>query len=175
MQGLLEEYKDELANYRARFPITPQRKESLRSTLNEHMDPSDYLHLEGALIYLTKSRPDIETTVSFGATHSVNPTRGSFEELIHCLKYLESTKDIGLILKAGEPNRDLILKCYVDASYHTHPDSKSHRGYCLSLSSNESLQALLKVKFVLCKLMLLKSSLLSFLMITVLSLHFQER
>ena len=96
------------------------------------MNPSDYLHLEGALIYLTKSRPDIQTAVSFGATHSVNPTWGDFEELIHCLKYLESTQDIGLILKAGEPNRDLILKCYVDASYLTHPDSKSHQGYCLS-------------------------------------------
>ena len=36
------------------------------------------------------------------------------------------------ILKAGEPGRDLILKCYVDASYLTHPDSKSHQGYCLS-------------------------------------------
>ena len=73
------------------------------------MDPSDYLHLKGALIYLTKSQPEIQTAVSFGATHSVNPTRGDFEELIHCLKYLESTKNIGLILKAGEPKRDLIL------------------------------------------------------------------
>ena len=96
------------------------------------MDPSDYLHFEGALIYLTKSRTDIQTAVSFGATHSINPTRGDFEELIQCLKYLESTKDIGLILKAVEPNRNLILKCYVDASYLTHPDSKSHQGYCLS-------------------------------------------
>ena len=40
-------------------------------------------------------------------------------------------QDIGLILKAGEPNRDLILKCYVDASYLTHPDSESHHGYCI--------------------------------------------
>ena len=28
--------------------------------------------------------------------------------------------------------RELILKCYVDKSYLTHPDSKSHQGYCLS-------------------------------------------
>ena len=132
LQGLLEEYKDELAMHRARVPITPQRKESSKSITDEPIDPSEYLHLEGALIYLTKSRPDIQTTVSFGATHSVNPTRGDFEELIHCLKYLESTQNTGLILKAGEPFRELILKCYVDASYLTHPDSKSHQGYCLS-------------------------------------------
>ena len=74
------------------------------------------------MIYPNKSRPDIQTAISFGTTHSVNPTRGDFEELIHSLKYLKSTKVIVLILKAGEPNRDLILKCYFDASYLMHPD-----------------------------------------------------
>ena len=37
-----------------------------------------------------------------------------------------------LILKAKEPFRDLILKCYVDASHLTHPDSKYRQGYCQS-------------------------------------------
>ena len=95
--------------HRARIPITPQRKESSRSATDEPIDPSEYLHLEGALIYLTKSRPDIQTAVSFGATHSVNPTRNDFGELIHCLKYLESTQNTGLILKAGEPSENYFL------------------------------------------------------------------
>ena len=47
-----------------------------RSTLDEPMDPSNYLHLKGVLIYLTKARPDIQTAVSFGAMHLVNLTRG---------------------------------------------------------------------------------------------------
>ena len=111
LKSLFKEYEEELRNHRVREPITPQR-----SINEEPMDPAAYLHLEGALIYLTKSRPDIHTAVSFGATHSVKPTRGDFEELIHCLKYLEATQEEGLILKAGESNRDLILKCYVDAS-----------------------------------------------------------
>jgi hypothetical protein len=132
LQGLFDEFKDELKSHRAREPLAPQRLEGSKSADSTPMDVSEYLHLEGALIYLTKSRPDIQTAVSFGATHSVNPTRGDFEELIHCLKYLESTREAGLVLKAGEPNRDLILKCHVDASYLTHPDSKSHQGYCLS-------------------------------------------
>ena len=32
----------------------------------------------------------------------------------------------------SEPGRELVLKCYVDASYLNHPDSKSHQGYCMS-------------------------------------------
>ena len=132
LKSLFEEYREELRNHRARDPITPQRMPASRSVNEEPMDPSAYLHLEGALIYLTKSRPDIHTAVSFGATHSVTPTRGDFEELIHCLKYLEATREGGLVLKAGEPGRELVLKCYVDASYLTHPDSKNHQGYCLS-------------------------------------------
>ena len=132
LNSLLEEFSEELRAHRSREPLSAQRADSSRSNDVTPMEVNEYLHLEGALIYLTKSRPDIQTAVSFGATHSVNPTRGDFDELIHCLKYLQSTADIGLILKAGVPNRQLILKCYVDASYLTHPDSKSHQGYCLS-------------------------------------------
>ena len=86
--GFLKEYKDMLIDHRVRNPITPPRKESSKSTDDDHMDPSNHLHLEGALLYFTKSRPTIQTAVSFGAMHSVNPTRGYFEDLIHCLKYL---------------------------------------------------------------------------------------
>ena len=129
---MFEEYKEELKNHRAREPLSPRRLPASHSTNAEPMEPSAYLHLEGALIYLTKSRPDIHAAVSFGASHSVTPTRGDFKELIHCLKYLEATQEEGLVLKAGEPNRELILRCFVDASYLTHSDSKSHQDYCLS-------------------------------------------
>ena len=96
------------------------------------MDRSEYLHLVGALLYLTKSRPDIQTAVSFGATHSSSPTRGHFNELLRCLAYLVQTRDKGLLLKAGVRGQALKLTCYTDASYLTHADSKSHSGYCMS-------------------------------------------
>ena len=114
LKSLFKEYKEELKNQRAREPLSPQRLPASHSA--EPIEPSAYPHLEEALIYLTKSRPDIHTAVSFGATHSVTPTRGDFEELIHCLKYLEATQEEGLVLKAGEPNRELVLRCYVNAS-----------------------------------------------------------
>ena len=90
------------------------------------MKVTNYLHLLGALIYLCKSRPDISTAVSFAATFAAKPTELAFQELLLVLKYLERTRDKGLILKTGDPSRDLRLTCYVDASYLTHRDSKSH-------------------------------------------------
>ena len=112
------------------------------------MEPSAYLHLEGALIYLTKSRPDIHTAVSFGATQSV-----TLEELMPSLKYLEATREEGSVLKAGEPHGELVFRCYVDASYLTHSDSKSHQGYCMSFGEigtfyNKSSKQLARVAYV---------------------------
>jgi hypothetical protein len=92
-----------------------------------------YLHLLGALLYVTKSRPDIATAVSFAATYAISPTKGAYDELLQCVQYLYRTQEVGLILRTGIANAELKLKCYVDASYLTHNDSKSHTGYCLSL------------------------------------------
>jgi hypothetical protein len=60
---------------------------------------------------------------------------GHYMELIRCLAYLRATRYHGLTLKHGDPTAPLTLKCYVDASYLTHEDSKSHTGYCLSFGN----------------------------------------
>lgn len=99
------------------------------------MERTPYLHLLGALIYVTRSRPDIATAVSFGSTHAVRPTVGAYKELIRCVQYLWQTQEAGLVLLAGVPGAELKLRCYVDASYLTHADSKSHTGYCLSFGT----------------------------------------
>jgi hypothetical protein len=129
--GSLEsEFKEQLAHHRR--TNAPQRAAIDQSQDETPIAQHAYLHLLGALIYIVKSRPDIATAVSFGATHAACPTQGHFDELLHCLAYLLSTRDKGLRLRAGEPHRSLKLLCYVDASYLTHADSKSHTGYCLS-------------------------------------------
>lgn len=112
-----------------------------QSTISEDIwdvtpiDRKVYLSLLGALIYLTKSRPDIATAISFAATHSVNPTAGAYKELLRCVQYLWNTQEAGLVLHPGKAGDPLTLRCYVDASYLTHSDSKSHTGYCLSFGS----------------------------------------
>jgi hypothetical protein len=133
LNSLLAEYKNELQAMKVRgVPVPLREYDSTLVVASPEMTVKSYLHLLGALIYLCKSRPDISTAVSFAATFAAKPTVLAFKELLLILKYLELTKDKGLVLKAGDSNAELKLTCYVDASYLTHRDSKSHTGYTLS-------------------------------------------
>ena len=129
---IFEEFKPEEMRGTSRVLSPQTNQEDSDNWDDTPIEKVTYLHLLGALIYVTKSRPDIATAVSFAATHAVNPTRGAYKELLRCVQYLWNTKEAGLVLRAGVPNAELKLKCYVDASYLTHTDSKSHSGYCLS-------------------------------------------
>jgi KUP system potassium uptake protein len=130
LNNLFQEYAHDLESMR--HVSAPQRLIHMQTDDTTPMEQTKYLHLLGALIYITKSRPDIATAISFAAVFAAKPTLGAYRELIHCLKYLEDTKHLGLILRAGTADRELKLKCYVDASYLTHSDSKSHTGFCMS-------------------------------------------
>jgi KUP system potassium uptake protein len=133
---LFQEFAEQLAAFKRR-PTAPQRRPEHQSCDDTPMDTRIYLHLLGALLYVVKSRPDIATAVSFGSTHAAHPTLGAYDELLHCLAYLQATQELGLILKTGDSGGPLKLRCYADASYLTHPDSKSQTGYCMSFGSVE--------------------------------------
>jgi hypothetical protein len=94
----------------------------------------EYQQLLGSLMYLTKSRPDIQTAISFAATHSKNPSIEHYLQLLQVVAYIDKTRDHGLIIRKYDYDTDdaLQLYCHVDASYLTHEDSKSHTGYTLS-------------------------------------------
>jgi hypothetical protein len=134
LHQLFDEFSSELSDFN-RLPTSAQRRVENQSTDETPMEQKIYLHLLGALLYVVKSRPDIATAVSFGSTHAAHPTVGAYSELIYCLAYLQATQDLGLILQVGEPDGPLKLLCYADASYLTHPDSKSQTGYCMSFGS----------------------------------------
>jgi hypothetical protein len=46
-------------------------------------------------MYLTKSRPDIMTAVSFGATKSTSPTQADYDQLYYIVEYIRVTADKG--------------------------------------------------------------------------------
>jgi len=100
---------------------------------NQPCDQREYLHLLGMLNYISHTRPDISTALSYAATKNTNPTTANFDELLLVVGYLWQTKEKGLILHpAPYQNAPLTLICHVDASYLAHEDAKSHTGYCLS-------------------------------------------
>jgi hypothetical protein len=98
------------------------------------VSPTMYLGLLGSFIYVLKSRPDIGFVVSYGATKANTPTQSDWLDLMRILQYLYQTKEKGLIINRQVPYCDLVLMCYVDASYLLYEDSKGQTGFCLSFN-----------------------------------------
>jgi hypothetical protein len=97
-----------------------------------------FMHLLGRLIFIVKSRPDIAYAVNRLACRSQNATDKDFKALLRIVSYLWGTKDLGLKFKkssTAEISDSTKLFCYVDASYATHADSKSHTGFCFYLGN----------------------------------------
>jgi hypothetical protein len=89
---LFEEFKPWDMKHRATAPMYGREEENPDLT---PVDRRTYQHLLGALMYLLKSRPDIGTAISFGATHAVYPTVAAYEELLYCVSYIYQTKEDG--------------------------------------------------------------------------------
>ena len=83
------------------------------------------------LLYLSKrARPDILLATSYLTTRVTRETEGELEKLSRCLEYLNGSKDITLRLDGRDYDT---VTVYVDASYGTHADRKSHMGTGLTL------------------------------------------
>ena len=90
----------------------------------------------GKLLFLTTSRPDIMTSVSFGATKNASPTVDDYDDLLQIVQYLYNTRDIGLTLYSSHQETSCVqLMTYVDASYLSHDDASSHTGFTIGMSS----------------------------------------
>ena len=131
LKMILDEFGDDARRSRRRLSV-PMKPVS-KSTDESPFDRTTYLHLLGMLNYLLRSRPDISTALSFAATKAVSPTMSDYERLLDVVFYLSNTHDVGLIMHPGNPDEPLRLRCYVDASSLTHPDSRGHSGYCICL------------------------------------------
>ena len=105
---------------------------------SDSYDKKSYLHLLGMLNYLLRSRPDIATALSYAASKASNPTVNDYKSLIDIVQYLWQTKDHGLHIRPGNADEPLQLKCFVDASFLSHADSRGHSGYCIAIGDLSS-------------------------------------
>ena len=97
-------------------------------------------------MYIAKRvRPDILTAVSFLSTRIQAPTDEDWVKLLCVLRYLNSTRSLGLNL--GSSTNGSILG-FVDASYGVHVDGKSHTGLAASFGNGLFLARSSKQKIV---------------------------
>lgn len=92
----------------------------LSTAENEVADPSfPYRRVVGVLLYIaTHTRPDIALVTSMLARHVENPSMKHQQAVIKTVKYLNTTKDHGIILK---PSSSTQLRAHADANWAGEP------------------------------------------------------
>ena len=69
------------------------------------VDSTSFRRLVGSLIYLTNSRPDILFSVSIISRFMENPSKLYFAATKRILRYLQETKDYGILYKKQNDNK----------------------------------------------------------------------
>jgi Reverse transcriptase (RNA-dependent DNA polymerase) len=88
-------------------------------------------HFTAKLLYLSKrTRPDLQTPVSFLTTRVKCPDVDDWKKLGRCLRFLRDTKNDPHTLEADGSG---VIRWWVDASFAVHPDMKSHTGAAMSM------------------------------------------
>ena len=127
LQKVLKEYP-QLPGYKSKkHPYGPPPSTGYEEhyAKAQPIDQGKYLRILGLLLYLCKSRPDIMTAVSFGATKSHAPNIIDYRKLLYIVKYLLITPNKGHRI-CRNSDQPIQLHCIVDASYLLRPDSKGH-------------------------------------------------
>src|SRR5664279_2989160 len=97
------------------------------------MNNIPYASAIGSIMYaMLCTRPDVAHVVSLTSRYQSDPGMVHWTAVKNILKYLKRTKEMFLIYGGDE---ELVVKCYVDASFDTDPDdSKSQSGYVFILN-----------------------------------------
>ena len=108
---------------------------------------SKYLHtLVARLLYVgTRVKPQIMYSVNFLCTRVNKFTRGDYNKALRVLEYLNGDIKSGLSLCIGE---NMVINLFVDASFATHCDGKSHSGCVVQLGQASVVSASTKQRLV---------------------------
>jgi hypothetical protein len=97
-------------------------------------------------LYLAKrARPDILVTVSFLASRVQSPDCDDWSKLSRLFKYINDSKSLGIVL---EPDTDMTIASYIDASYAVHGDMRSHAGTVIALGKGPVYTKSSKIKLM---------------------------
>lgn len=100
-------------------------------------------HTTAQLLFLSRVRRDIQTTVAFLTTRVKSPDEDDWGKLKRVLKYLQTTRRLPLSLFADSLST---IIWYVDASHQTHDDCKGHTGSLLTFGKGATTSSSTKQK-----------------------------
>ena len=100
--------------------------------LSKHQAEQFHTTVAKGLFLCKRARPDIHPTIAVLCTRVKAPTESEWTKLTRLMKYLNSTREDVLTLRADDLS---IVKWWVDAAFAVHPDFKSHTGGVMSLGS----------------------------------------
>ncbi len=85
-----------------------------------------------ALYVSKRARPNTSLAIAFLTTRVCKPDEDGWRKLCHIIVYLQSTRDLPLVLGTGDRG---VLHWYVDASFAVHPNMKGHTGRVLTMGT----------------------------------------
>ena len=106
-----------------------------RNTENQ-CDKDEYVSLVMKIMYAAvRTRPDILYVTNVLASKCKEPSKLDMKNAIRILRYLNGTKDDGLLYLSDKAWR---LHMSVDASFNQHADAKGHSGYVIFASEGSA-------------------------------------
>ncbi|KAK9706501.1 hypothetical protein RND81_07G130100 [Saponaria officinalis] len=97
------------------------------------VDSTLYKQIVGSLMYLTATRPDIMYSVSLISRYTEKPTHMHLSAAKRILRYLQGTKDFGLLYQTGQKPH---LYGFTDSDYAgDEDDRRSTSGYAFMLGN----------------------------------------
>ncbi len=134
---LMKNYVDELLEFcevegTAKSPALETLFEIEKESEMLEVSRKEFFHsVVAKLLFLAKRvRPDVLLPVNFLATRVLVATESDWKKLERVLKYLNGSKELGIVLKMGA---EMGVIGSIDASYGVHSDGKSHSGMVVSV------------------------------------------
>ena len=143
INSLGEKYADLIAAAPGPTPVVPHGPTLFQAPVDPTPVPVlAYQELVGSLMHAKQTRHDSCLVLQHPATKLTAPVQSDIDHAVYLLRYLASTPNSGPRLDfASAAKHGARLFAYVDASFASHPDSRSHGGYkfCIGPTSGSVL------------------------------------
>jgi hypothetical protein len=105
----------------------------VNAPLMDKTEAKSFHRVVAQCLYLAcRARPDILCATIFLTTRVQAPTAEDRHKLTRLLKYLNGTKELGIML-GGDDSGNIGVTIYADAAFNKHPNGRSHAGIFITL------------------------------------------